>query len=472
MKFVLVALLIFNAARARGEVVQLESAEVAGLIARAAQALDAQTMAIAVTDRAGRPLAVYSKPGASREDAEIALSLARTGAFFSTYRTPLSSRTVQNISRENFPNNIPGQPRLNTPAAPLFGIENTNRGCRISDNYAPGKPVPRSMNIDESAAGKGIATIPGGIPLFRDEVVIGGIGVAGVDPDAAEFAAVEASGMQFSLALPFPAPGALFVEGIRLPYVDQVVRLPGTSADLSPIDDANFLIRPRAGLPLADEYLVEPRAGLALSEAEVHGIVERAVERARRTRAQLLLPVGSRTRMVIGVADLDGTILALYRMPDSRTFSIDAAATKARNAVYFSSAGQRDLPGLPPGTAVTNRTIGFGAQSFFPSGIANANPGPFRELYLRDLANPCTQGNEPASANQSGIVFFPGSAPLYRGHELVGGIGVSGDGVDQDDYVSAAGAEGFEAPEEKRADQIFIGDVRMPYWKFPRNPEQ
>ena len=45
-------------------------------------------------------------------------------------------------------------------------------------------------------------------------------------------------------------------------------------------------------------------------------------------------------------------------MPDSPIFSIDVALTKARNVVYFSSPDRdaRDLPGVPLGTAVTNRT--------------------------------------------------------------------------------------------------------------------
>jgi hypothetical protein len=55
---------------------------------------------------------------------------------------------------------------------------------------------------------------------------------------------------------------------------------------------------------------------------------------------------------------------------------------------------------------------------------------------------------------------------------LVGGLGVSGDGVEQDDYVTAAGAAGFEAPVAMRADQISISGVRLPYFKFPRNPTQ
>jgi uncharacterized protein GlcG (DUF336 family) len=35
--------------------------------------------------------------------------------------------------------------------------------------------------------------------------------------------------------------------------------------------------------------------------------------------------------------------------------------------------------------------------------------------------------------------IFPGSVPLYKNGVLVGGIGVSGDGVDQDDLVSYMG---------------------------------
>jgi hypothetical protein len=47
---------------------------------------------------------------------------------------------------------------------------------------------------------------------------------------------------------------------------------------------------------------------------------------------------------------------------------------------------------------------------------------------------------------------------------------VSGDGVDQDDYVTSAGAKGFEAPANIHADQVIIDTVRLPYLKFPRNP--
>jgi uncharacterized protein GlcG (DUF336 family) len=44
--------------------------------------------------------------------------------------------------------------------------------------------------------------------------------------------------------------------------------------------------------------------------------------------------------MVIAIADLDGTIIGLRRMDDATVFSIDVAATKARNMVYFNSSAR------------------------------------------------------------------------------------------------------------------------------------
>src|ERR1700690_3202748 len=162
-------------------------------------------------------------------------------------------------------------------------------------------------------------------------------------------------------------------------------------------------------------------------------------------------------------------------MTDATVFSIDVAVGKSRNVIFFSGPNRlpSDLPGVPMGTAVTNRTIGFGGQPIYPPGIDGTPPGPFFPLYLFDTNNPCTQGSDTSNKqNQNGIVFFPGSVPLYRNGVLVGGLGVSGDGVDQDDYVTNGGANGFDAPDNIRADQVIIDGVRMPYLKFPRNPTQ
>ena len=75
----------------------------------------------------------------------------------------------------------------------------------------------------------------------------------------------------------------------------------------------------------------------------------------------------------------------------------------------------------------------------------------------------------------SGLNFFPGSAPLYKddgtgNRILVGGLGVSGDGVEQDDFVTAGAAVGFEPPPNLRADNFSFGGVRLPYQKFPQLP--
>ena len=43
---------------------------------------------------------------------------------------------------------------------------------------------------------------------------------------------------------------------------------------------------------------------------------------------------------------------------------------------------------------------------------------------------------------QNGLQIFPGGVPIYRGGQLVGAIGVSGDGIDQDDMISALGLTG------------------------------
>ena len=79
-------------------------------------------------------------------------------------------------------------------------------------------------------------------------------------------------------------------------------------------------------------------------------------------------------------------------------------------------------------------------------------------------------GDVTMPPNQNGIVFFPGSTPLYKTQILVGGFGISGDGVDQDDVVTFAGQQGFAPPQNLRADMLFYRGVRLPFQKFNRNP--
>ena len=70
----------------------------------------------------------------------------------------------------------------------------------------------------------------------------------------------------------------------------------------------------------------------------------------------------------------------------------------------------------------------------------------------------------------NGITIFPGGFPLYRNGELIGAIGISGDGVDQDDIVGASGTVVFPTPLEIGADEFTFEGARLPYAKFPRDP--
>jgi uncharacterized protein GlcG (DUF336 family) len=482
----------------------LTAVDVTNAIQGAATAISPTSIVVAVVDRAGVPLGIYEGTTAAGLQAvgnfgnllpaqDVAVGLARTGAFFSNDQAPLSSRTVRFISGIHFPPGV-----TNKPPAALYGIENTNRGCAL--HPALDALIPRATNQAGGACtgggaiagcGSGIITgkanvfdsnpsavNPGGVPIFKDGKVAGGIGVTGVPLDAAEFAALAGSlagGPRFGPRVPFP--GAVILDGIRLPFVSNTVRPAGMGPG---VFDGNIVVGPDPSgfaVNVPSGYLVGPIADPVgpLTQANVTSMVSRAVAQAERTRAAIRLPLGSATRMVIAVAGLDGTLLAVFRMPDATVFSIDVAASKARNVVYFSSAARNpgDMRGFPLGFSMTARTIGFGAMPLFPAGIDGTTSGPFFSDYRRDVLNPCTQGQDPNNlGNQSGVVFFPGSIGVYKNGTLVGGLGVSGDGVEQDDLVTAAGVTpDLVAPPHIRADRVIIGGVRLPFFKFPRNPE-
>jgi len=216
------------------------------------------------------------------------------------------------------------------------------------------------------------------------------------------------------------------------------------------------------------------------------------------------LPLDSLTKMVFAVADKNGDILGLFRMPDATIFSIDVAVAKARNVAYYADPNQLQpidqVPGVTPGTAFTNRTFRYLAEPRFPEGIDGRPPGPFsilndgganpangldvgpplpasafNSVLGHDAFNPGTNFHDPNNPQfQNGIVFFPGSSPMYKNGALVGGFGVSGDGVDQDDVVTTAGAGNFQpsAFGVARADQVKFGGVNLPYNKFNRQPQE
>jgi uncharacterized protein GlcG (DUF336 family) len=243
----------------------------------------------------------------------------------------------------------------------------------------------------------------------------------------------------------------------------------------------------------------------ALTASEVGTIIAHAAQQANITRAAIRQPLGSNARVTMAVVDTAGVVLGVFRQQDAPVFGFDVAVQKARNAAFFSGANAAtilraagfgsyvdraaaDGLRLDGSVAFSDRAIGFLHRPFFPDGIDDTSPGPFstgvpawspfnvglqldlvRTNFLASLmgpAVPCT--SIPALPN--GIQIFPGSVPLYKNGVLVGAIGISGDGVDQDDLIGAAGANGFSPPAGIRSDQIFVRGVRLPFLKFPRSP--
>ena len=97
-----------------------------------------------------------------------------------------------------------------------------------------------------------------------------------------------------------------------------------------------------------------------------------------------------------------------------------------------------------------------------------------------DVPAQCTRGPAPGRL-ANGIQIFPGSVPVYRGSQLVGALGVSGDGIDQDDMISFLGTHnaglrigGFgNAAPGIRSDQIVVAvgqGVRLRYVNCPFAP--
>jgi uncharacterized protein GlcG (DUF336 family) len=125
--------------------------------------------------------------------------------------------------------------------------------------------------------------------------------------------------------------------------------------------------------------------------------------------------------------------------------------------------------GLQGGTLPLNTAV-----ASFPLGSCGAEP-------FFDVANPPASSGPPAAAGKllaNGIQIFPGASPIYRGGQLVGALGVSGDGIDQDDMVGflgvfnagqVAGSIGH-APVARRDDQLVPQGARLRYVQCPQAP--
>lgn len=505
------------------------SNEVARVISQAiarAQQIEPNAV-IAVVDREGFVLGVWSVDGTTAiADFDFAVKMldaitkAGTASFLSSDQHAFSSRTAGFIVQQNFPPGV-----RNRPPGPLVGVNFSNLSFtdvnRFKNPHSGHDPLSmlggtNGAPIDGPAPLTGLAGSPGGVPLFRDGRLIGGIGVAGktraprrtpfsiladiqvrqaYDPDE-DVALAGQIGFQ---SVPVFFGSHVFIDGIRVPYVKSKTRLGavqplgtvGSNVPPFQITDSPEVAYPtdifggqsceiRAPIiddPLAGDINGQPR----LTMSEVRQVLSQASARAKITRAGIRLPRGQPAQTFITVVNNPAAsntapaILGTIRTPGATIFSWDVAIQKARTAVFFSDDTR----------AFSTRTVGFLAQRFYPPGIVNTPRGPFYGMQDRFSLLPAGVTNilngvvldaadalsAPNPNVPNGITIFPGGFPLYRNGVLIGAIGVSGDGVDQDDIVGAAGTVGFLPPMHIRADQMQFRGARLPYAKFPRNPD-
>lgn len=580
----------------------LSAAEVGTVIARAAAQASAQGDAatIAVVDRVGNVLGVFAMPGASATSdildapngsnvdaqgltvpaAAAAIAKAITGAYLSSSGNAFSTRTASMIVQEHFP---PAPSTAGLESGPLFGVQFSQLPCSdLSARASDGLIGPKRSPL-------GLAADPGGFPLYKNGVVVGGVGVVsdgiyGFDPNVLDFDIDADEAIALAGTTGFEAPtgiraNRIFVDGTSLRYSDAAY------SSLADVSGASFAGTPGALLAVTgyydgaallagsaygtessgiraagatefanqDAFVLSNGAGTnrfpiragtdgadiasPISANEARVILEEAFTIMSRARAQIRQPLDSKAQVTISLVDTRGEVLGIVRSPDAPIFGIDVSLQKARTANFISApfaaselqAASGEVPdfvtrlrtflndpnALTGQFAFADRSGGNLSRPYFPDGEVGQPHGPLSRpieqfnpfstglqsaLIVGNLAQHlgfvtgasptdtprfCTslpQVTPDRTRIANGIQIFPGSVPIYRGGVLVGGIGVSGDGIDQDDMISflglhnagqSVGGIGNAAP-DIRADRILVSvggrQVRLRYVNCPFAP--
>ena len=466
--------------------VPLTATEVETIIAQAVSraTADGNAFVVNVTNRDGVLVGSFQMTGAPIGAADSASTKAATAAFLSSDQHSFNTRTAEFIVDDHFPPGVP-----NVPGGPLYGVQFSSLPC------------------SDVVAGGGVSLEYGSMPLYKGGCLVGAVAAdGGVDSEDEERAAWAGSaGFRPDTRI---FGDNIFIDGIRLTFIENTPPdIPRAPPPLDP-DFGAFLFGPINAPPdmpfptgvfggltceIRFPIVSSPMAG-GLTAVDVTAMFNAGAALSDRLRAGIRRPLGSAARLFIAVTDLDGNILGCIRTPEATLFSFDVSVQKARTAAFFSS----------DDAAFTTRGLGFLAQGFFPPGIDTAPVGPLNGL--QDVMNPTC---EPAALPlQNGITIFPGGVPLYKGGVLVGAIGVSGDGVDQDDMTASEGADLFPPPAGIKADELDeatavaelrasvaeisaatadpallaataladtrlalgLQGIRLPYVKFPRQP--
>ena len=480
---------------------------------------------IAIVDREGFTLGCWDVDGGLPPNPAVtagAIARAGSAAFLSSNQNAFTSRTAGWIIQQHFPPGV-----RNTPPGPLVGVGFSNlffSDVNAIKSIPPGFDGAALVPVHFSSPGVRAPLVlfgslqdsPGGVPLYKNGELVGGVGVTGdgTPVDVAVAVAFLLKRTQFDVTPGFefgedtdemvalaaqtgyrPDQSILgsnaFVAGVRLAYVSPRPENypsvndaeplgnhglpvagfePQAAPDFYPYENATIngvegeIRFPFRGDPTPGAINGEPR----LNVNEVRAVIAAAAGRASTTRAGIRLPAGTSAKVFISVvgnphhAGDKPPILGVFRTGEATMFSWDVAVQKARTALFFSNSQ----------LAQSSRTVGFLAQRFFPPGLDGRPYGPYFGFQdsVSLQVNPVSKGF-PGNPNlPNGATIFPGGFPLYRHGVLVGAIGISGDGVDQDDIIAATGAGVMPAPREIRADRYTYKGARLPYAKFPRDP--
>jgi uncharacterized protein GlcG (DUF336 family) len=509
-----------------------------------------------------------------------AIAKAITGAYLSSSGNAFSTRTASQIVQEHFP---PSRVAIGLESGPLFGVQFSQLPCSDLNARFNGNTGAAAF-IGPKRSPLGLSADAGGFPLYKNGVVVGGIGVMadgvyGFDPEVQDIDKDGEEIIAVAAASGFAAPDEIraeriSVDGTLLRFSDaaerELLSSPASAPAFTTLNgSAGGLVSVRgyyeasagvlagrafgteaSGIRAAsaaefgnvDAFILSNgsggnrfpvRAGTdgGLGASEVRALLEEAFKVMSAARAQIRRPLDSRAQVNIAVVDTNGAPLGLVRSPDAPIFGIDVSLQKARTAAFFSSGQAAAQLGSHPDpevrgfiaaaqtffgdssaftgtTAFSVRAIGNISRPYFPDGELGRPPGPFS----RPIAefNPFSTGlqsalveadvkahvgfilgaqnDAPAQCGQglgrlaNGMQIFPGGVPLYRGSQLVGAIGVSGDGIDQDDMISFLGTHnatarvgGFgNADPALRSDRIVIRtagrEVRLRYVACPFAP--
>ena len=567
--------------------------DVQRVIAQAASEANARKLpaTIAVVDRVGNVLGLFRMAGAKTTfrigtnrgvtgglenidilpDTFAAITKAITGAYLSSNGNAFSTRTASQIVQENF------NPReFNQPGGPLYGVQFSQLSC--SDLMRR----PENGSVGPKRSPLGLAADPGGLPLYKNNRLVGGVGVIadgvyGLDPDITDidqdadeliavagtigyaapddiranritadgrtFRYVDSESLQSSAA---QAPAFATLAGAVVTvggYFDGTLRqgvsfgnaASGYRADTGPFAAQGAFILVDSSNQ--NRYAVRDGTDGQLKANEVTTIIQEALKIANRARAQIRRPLGSAVQVTISVVDTQGEVLGLARTPDGPVFGTDVSLQKARSALLFSlSSAAAEISALPSanylgaggnpvapyrtfagymattrqffgdqtmfanGIAFSNRAVGNLARPFFPDGISGTEPGPFSTPYsnwspfhlglqldlnynaiIASATGSAAVGCTGLARAKNGIQIFPGAFPIYRNAQLIGAIGISGDGIDQDDMVSFLGLANAgkiigngigNAPKSMRADTLAPrGEgTRLRYVNCPQAP--